>query len=309
MANNDPVVFPSMPAPRPTFRRSAFVPFILLIICGILVSGITIGGDLVVASENGSSDAPSTEQPNAETLQAEEQSLVVEETPVIRGEYSAVSHSFNEDRAENMRLAATAINGLTLAPGETFSFNDVVGDSSSDERYRVAPLVSNIELGETRGGGVCQVSSAVYVAALYASLGIVERHPHTLAPDYVTVGLDAAVSFANNEDLKVQNTTNKPITFAVEASGQSVTVKLYGEPFSEGASVATTTELEGYNWLYNADKGRDDLYCTIASYRVYFENGAKTISEHLATDTYLDVLYEGAGEAEAAKNTSSASDN
>ena len=114
----------------------------------------------------------------------------------------------NPNRQFNMKLAAKAVNDTVLAPGEVFSFNELT--KSLD--YKEAKTFSNGGIGVANGGGLCQVSSTVYMAANYAGLEIVERHPHYAVLPYIKPGFDATVWFGENgwgaQDMKFKNTTD-----------------------------------------------------------------------------------------------------
>lgn len=130
-------------------------------------------------------------------------------------------------RTYNIKVAASALDGLLIAPGEEFSFNRVVGPRSSEAGYKNANVIINNELVEGLGGGVCQVSSTLYNAVLLADLQVTERSNHSLPVGYVPVGRDATVvygaldfRFVNNKDYYIY------IRSAVE--GNTLTIKLYG---------------------------------------------------------------------------------
>jgi vancomycin resistance protein YoaR len=114
----------------------------------------------------------------------------------------------NPNRQHNMKLAAAAVNTTLLKPGEVFSFNELT--SSLD--YKEAKTFSNGGIGVANGGGLCQVSSTLYMAANYAGLQIVERHPHYAVLPYIKPGFDATVWFGENgwgaQDMRFKNTTD-----------------------------------------------------------------------------------------------------
>jgi vancomycin resistance protein YoaR len=114
----------------------------------------------------------------------------------------------NPSRKANMKLAAEAVNNTVLAPGEVFSFNELT--RSLD--YEKAKTFSDGGIGFANGGGLCQVSSTLYMAANYAGLEIVERHPHFAVLSYIKPGFDATVWFGENgwgeQDMKFKNTTD-----------------------------------------------------------------------------------------------------
>ena len=139
------------------------------------------------------------------------------------GSYEAISQSDDDERAENLRLAAEAINGYVIEPGATFSFNEVVGDTTAERGYKEAPVLYSSGLGSSDGGGICQVSTALYIAAVKADLEIVERHPHSVPSDYAPIGLDATIVYGSR-DLRIKNNTDFPITIYAKAVGQTVSV-------------------------------------------------------------------------------------
>jgi vancomycin resistance protein YoaR len=114
----------------------------------------------------------------------------------------------NPNRKYNMRLAAGAVNNTVLKPGETFSFLD----HTKSLQYKEAKTFSNGGIGVANGGGLCQVSSTVYMAAQYAGLEIVERHPHYAVLPYIKPGFDATVWFGENgwgaQDMRFKNNTD-----------------------------------------------------------------------------------------------------
>lgn len=122
-----------------------------------------------------------------------------------------------EGRARSQRhnavLALRRLEGVTIGPGETFSFNGTVGTYSRDQGYRKAPVSFNGQLIDDWGGGVCQTSTTLYNAALLAGMTIIERHRHQFAPNYVPPGRDAAVAYSNI-DLRFSNPHPFPLRIA-----------------------------------------------------------------------------------------------
>ena len=110
----------------------------------------------------------------------------------------------------NAFLAASRLNGARIDPGQVFSFNGRVGTFSRDQGYRKAPVSYNGQLISDWGGGVCQVSTTLYNAALLADLDVLERHCHRFCPSYVAPGRDAAVAFSDI-DLQFRNTHPFPV--------------------------------------------------------------------------------------------------
>lgn len=115
------------------------------------------------------------------------------------------------ERAANIRRAAAGIDGVVIAPGEVFSFNEVVGPRTTERGFMTAPEIQGdvVQLGY--GGGTCQTSSTLHAAALFGALTIVERHAHSRPSSYTEMGLDATVSYPR-ADLKIKNTLPFPVT-------------------------------------------------------------------------------------------------
>lgn len=164
---------------------------ILVMGCSLLIACcIAFGGTNWTASAQPSED------------QLPEQNAIVEPGYYQEtiGSYEAISQSDDDERAENLRLAAEAINGYVIEPGATFSFNEVVGDTTAERGYKEAPVLYSSGLGSSDGGGICQVSTALYIAAVKADLEIVERHPHSVPSDYAPIGLDNSSSSDGEHD-------------------------------------------------------------------------------------------------------------
>ena len=116
----------------------------------------------------------------------------------------------NTNRTTNLRLAANKINGYVLLPGEIFSYNGVVGERTIAAGYKEAAIYENGEVVQGLGGGICQISTTLYNAVLFANLEIVELYNHQFVPSYVTAGRDATVVYGV-KDFKFKNTRNYPI--------------------------------------------------------------------------------------------------
>ena len=144
--------------------------------------------------------------PKPEISTAEVQSYKPKE---VIGEYQTdFLWDSNPNRQYNMKLAAKAVNNTVLKPGEVFSFNELTKSLG----YKEAKTFSNGGIGVANGGGLCQVSSTVYMAANYAGLQIVERHPHYAVLPYIKPGFDATVWFGENGwgalDMRFKNNTD-----------------------------------------------------------------------------------------------------
>jgi len=137
------------------------------------------------------------------------------------------SHTNNENRNTNLRLACQALNGLVLDPGETFSFNETLGKRTAEKGYKSAPAYSGDELVDSLGGGICQVSSTLYYCTLLADLETVSRVNHGFPVSYIDYGMDATVSWGT-PDFKFKNSSNFPIKLQAEVSDGYVKIQILG---------------------------------------------------------------------------------
>lgn len=131
------------------------------------------------------------------------------------------------DRITNLRLGVSLLDGALVAPGETFSFNERVGERTLERGFRPAPVIIKDEYEEDVGGGVSQVATTVFNAAWEAGLKIVERAPHSLYITRYQLGRDATVNYPDL-DLKFVNDTPKWILLAGSAGDSGITVSIYG---------------------------------------------------------------------------------
>lgn len=133
------------------------------------------------------------------------------------GAFSTTILDTDESRVNNLILCAAVLNGVDVEPGETFSFNTVVGQRTEQKGYEEARILIGEEKGYAVGGGVCQISSTIYNAAKIAGMEILERHSHQNEVHYVELGSDAAVSYGELDFVFRNNTQN---TVRVDASVQ-----------------------------------------------------------------------------------------
>lgn len=154
----------------------------------------------------------------------------------------------NAKRNTNVRLAAEALNGTIVQPGEEFSFNEVVGQRTEEKGYQAAAAYSSGEVVQEIGGGVCQISSTLYRVVFQSGMEITYRRSHTFEPNYVTPGQDAAISW-EQPDFKFINRSEGPICIRASYADQKATVSIYGIPVLE----------EGITWdLYSEKTGEVD---------------------------------------------------
>lgn len=224
----------------------------------------------------------------------------IRKTVTLRGEaQTGISTSSPQNRDNNIRVSLDKINGLVLKPGQTFSFNTVVGQRSYEngffdaQEYVYGDLVTGI------GGGVCQSSSTIYQAALVANLGGFSRRAHSRPVDYTDKGLDATVYYYQGHqiDLKFKNTTSSNLYLTAHVVGGSkrkliTRVRIYGQALEEGVmyklrSMVVETIPPPVEVLYRKD--------TKAQY-VLYKDETQLITkeaEGYVTETYLEKYLNG----------------
>ena len=131
------------------------------------------------------------------------------------------------DRSTNLRKKKKKINGTVLAPGETFSYNKTVGARTVAAGYKNAKVYESGKVVDGIGGGICQVSSILYNAALLANLEIVERRNHQFVTSYVGAGRDATVVYGQT-DFKFKNTRKYPIRIVVTTNAGILKISIFG---------------------------------------------------------------------------------
>lgn len=152
-----------------------------------------------------------------------------EETPQELAAVSTALHDWDEGRMENLRLACQAVHGAVIPAGGSFSFNEALGERTEEKGYRPAIAFENGEKVMEVGGGVCQVSTTLFLAAQQGGMEILERHPHQLPVPYAGEGQDAAVEYGSL-DFRFQNPTAVPVEIGCWLTGDSVTVSLLSLP-------------------------------------------------------------------------------
>lgn len=195
--------------------------------------------------------------------------------PDLLSTYSTKYSTRDRDRTTNLQLAANKINGTVLMPGEVFSYNQVVGERTIAAGYKEAPIYVSGKVVDGLGGGICQITSTLYNAVLYANLGIVSRSNHQFVPSYVTASRDATVVYGAI-DFKFKNTRDYPIKITCSVSGGIATFNIYGLRSDNEYDVEISSRVTGTtaNAIYSE------------AYRILKQNGQVIKSELLSRDTY-----------------------
>ncbi|WP_151733794.1 VanW family protein ['Paenibacillus yunnanensis' Narsing Rao et al. 2020] len=130
-------------------------------------------------------------------------------------------------RTYNVEAAAKAVDGTVLPPGAVFDYGKAIEKAQAEYGFREAPVIVNGRLQPGTGGGICQVSSTLYNAALHAGLEIVERRNHSVPVNYLPKGRDA--TFAQGYiNFRFRNNTGKVLVIKTVVQGRSLTIKLFG---------------------------------------------------------------------------------
>ena len=155
--------------------------------------------------------------------------------------YTTYYNQEDKGRSKNIAIAASLISGVTLQAYGEFSFNATVGKRTAEAGFKQAKIIINGEYVEGVGGGVCQVSTTLYNAALKAGLQVIEYHPHSLRVGYVAPSRDAMVS--SSSDLKIFNPYDFPVYLSAEVFSGGLRVLFYGK--NEGYRYEITSHILG----------------------------------------------------------------
>lgn len=235
-------------------------------------------------------------------LKEEEAKIKSADLNKITGEISSYSSSYKDtkdDRVLNMKIAAETISGTLLMPDEEFSYNNLIGDTTPEKGYGIANTYVGNEIVPDYGGGICQVSTTLYRAAMKANLRSTERMSHSLTVSYSEPGLDATV--ANGViDYKFINSYDFPVYIEGYVDGGTVVFNIYGN--KEGMGGKTYELVNEIHEKYNPqvkyeeditmDEGSERVSVygmtgyKASSYQVTYENGVEVNRELIATDIY-----------------------
>ncbi len=210
-------------------------------------------------------------------------SLGKEAFPQLLGQYSTTYSTENENRVTNLQLASEKINGTIILPGETFSYNKIVGERTIEKGYKEAAVYAGGKVVDGIGGGICQLSSTLYNAVLYANLEVTERSNHRFLTSYVSAGRDATVSWGTI-DFCFKNTRKYPIKIVTIVKNGVVTTSIYGikeEKEYEILIESNVVETIPYSTTYVKDKSLKEGQEVI---RQYGANGAKSETYKIVKD-------------------------
>ena len=205
----------------------------------------------------------------------------------------------DRDRTTNLVLACQKINGKVLMPGEIFSYNETLGPRTYSAGYRDAKVYESGQVVDGIGGGICQISSTLYNAALMSDMKIIERRNHQFVTSYVGAGRDATVVYGST-DFRFKNTRTYPIRIVAFAKSGVATVSIFGikeadREYTYSFSTKTISTIP-YTTKYVEDsslapgkevvkqKGANGL--VTQTYMTKMLNGKVVSTELLSKDTY-----------------------
>jgi vancomycin resistance protein YoaR len=202
-----------------------------------------------------------------------------------------------KDRNTNIRIAAGKINGWVLLPGEEFSFNGVVGKRTIQDGFKTAPVYKNGKHDMGVGGGICQVSSTLYNAALFADLAIAERHNHSLPVAYLPVGRDATVDYGSL-NLRLRNNLDTPIAISSEYEPGKLTFRILGKRDPSLSVKIESSDVQA--WDNGTETVKDPSLPvgktkvmdkgsrghSLRTYRIVYKNGVQVARESLGRSYY-----------------------
>ena len=204
----------------------------------------------------------------------------------------------NENRSTNISLAAEKIDGTVVLPGETFSYNKTVGERTISEGYKEATVYSGGKIVQGIGGGICQLSTTLYNAVLYANLEVTKRSNHRFLISYADPGRDATISWGT-VDFCFENSRQYPIKISCIVQNGLLRIDIYGLKEEEEYDVKLETNIleetefktnyiddpnyyEGTEYIQQY--GSKGLKCE--TYRILSQNGKVVSKDLLSIDTY-----------------------
>ncbi len=216
--------------------------------------------------------------------------------------YTTSFSDSTKNRKYNIRFGADKINGTILKPGEVFSANDTLGKRTRKNGWKNAGAYEGGEVVQQAGGGVCQLSSTLYNAVLYADLEIVERRNHSMPVHYVMRGRDATInSVGNIIDFKFRNNTSGDIIILAYTEGNNLHMEIYGLPFEtdeyDRIEIRTKqTGSQGIKTEYTYDDTKKETYkkttsngskgYTVRTYKDYYKGETLVKTDDLGLSVY-----------------------
>ena len=194
--------------------------------------------------------------------------------PDMLSSYST-NYTANANRTTNLKLAANKINGTVLMPGETFSYNKVVGARTIAAGYREAPIYVSGKVVDGVGGGICQIATTLYNAVVYSNLEVVQRTNHQFVPSYAPASRDATVVYGAI-DFQFKNNRNYPIKIVCSVGGGVANFQIFGLKQEDDYEV----EISAYK------TGTTSTAIYSEAYKILKKDGEVVSKELLSKDVY-----------------------
>ena len=214
------------------------------------------------------------------------------------GDYTTRYDASNKNRSNNIALASNKIDGTVIMPGETFSYNQIVGKRTIEAGYKEAGAYAGGKVVQEVGGGICQVSSTLYNAVLYANLEIVERSNHYFETSYVDPGRDATVSWGT-VDLKFKNNRTYPIKVEAISKNGVCKIAIKGIKEKDDCEIVIQSKITSiikketkYEIDNSVEEGKELVKqeghdgCTSETTKIVRQNGAIISSDIISKDLY-----------------------
>lgn len=218
----------------------------------------------------------------------------------VLGQFTTQFNDADKDRNYNLTVGTAKLNGTFIEAGATFDLYSVLGPFTTGNGYRRGHAYANGEIIDSIGGGVCQICTTLYVASLYAELGIVTRFNHSMTVGYVPLAWDATIASGGYKTLRLRNDTGYPIYIASSSNGGNVTVQIFGRetrPANRKVEFQSRV-LSGPSYLAPQETPDPGLP---AGQRVVTEEGHPAASAQLIKNVYIN----GALQSSTVLNTSS----
>ena len=197
------------------------------------IPGKSVDGEALLAALLLANNGDTVEVPTVETA-AEITTENVKDKFVLRGKMTTNYSKSIKNRKYNIKKGADMISGIILHPGDVFSANGTLGVRNKANGWKTATAYEAGAHVKQYGGGVCQLSSTLYNAAVKADMKIVERRNHSMYVDYVPHGLDATINSTDNIiDFKFQNSSKSDVIIIAYADGNYLTMEIWGIPIIE----------------------------------------------------------------------------
>lgn len=244
-------------------------------------------------------DHPEARVPEPRTVQEPPHITEVPEKKLFVSKFTTYYSTENTSRAGNIARAAELLDGLEIAPGEVFSCSTAIGPITEENGYFPAGTYVQGKVEEGIGGGVCQISTTLYNAALFANLTIVERAPHSMVVSYVDPARDAAIA-GNYKDLKLRNDYAYPVVIRAKVDDGALTISIHTSEEDIGNEVELISvvlkTIEPGEPVVTIDESRPADYYKVTQkahtgyvaelYRVTRRDGVELLREKVNTSEY-----------------------